>query len=279
MDRLPFFILALLSLGHTICGSSTAKLILSRSQIPLSTNDITIRPAVEADVDDIVTVIIEAFLPGPAWQYIYTHAEQYKDLFWHCLRQELGGSFARLPNNAFLNVITKPHHNFAHQTDSNGKVDHVVAIAGWKLISSESSDPDQTDLASIGGVYASFTKCSSHPEMNLTRAVDFQQQANDIDMRYVYGRPGDQFYLALLATHPSWDGHGFGAAHLHWGLEKARTWGKHVPVTLVSTPAGWSLYDSLGFKSVQNITVTTLDDDIDDLWFEYMDFEGTGDKP
>ena len=42
-----------------------------------------------------------------------------------------------------------------------------------------------------------------------------------------------------------------------------------MPVTLLATPAGYPLYDSLGFEGVKNATMPMLDR-LGELWFEVM---------
>jgi len=42
-----------------------------------------------------------------------------------------------------------------------------------------------------------------------------------------------------------------------------------LPVTLLASPAGYPLYDSLGFESVVNATMEMLDG-LGELWFEVM---------
>lgn len=42
-----------------------------------------------------------------------------------------------------------------------------------------------------------------------------------------------------------------------------------MPVTLFATPAGYPLYDSMGFESVKNATMPMLDG-LGELWFEVM---------
>jgi hypothetical protein len=46
-----------------------------------------------------------------------------------------------------------------------------------------------------------------------------------------------------------------------------------VPVTLLATPAGWVLYDSLGFEGLKNATVEMVDGD-GELWYEVMQWDG-----
>jgi hypothetical protein len=48
-----------------------------------------------------------------------------------------------------------------------------------------------------------------------------------------------------------------------------------MPVTLLATPAGWVLYDEMGFEGVKNATVEMVDGDGDgELWYEVMEWDG-----
>jgi hypothetical protein len=46
-----------------------------------------------------------------------------------------------------------------------------------------------------------------------------------------------------------------------------------MPVTLLATPAGWGLYDEMGFEGVKNATVEMVDGD-GELWYEVMEWDG-----
>lgn len=100
----------------------------------------------------------------------------------------------------------------------------------------------------------------------------------------------DQLYLNLLATHPGWDGNGFAARQVRWGMELSCGYGSEdvdvdvggisgeakgttVPVTLLATPAGWPLYESLGFEGVENATISMLDG-LGELWNEVCKWDG-----
>jgi hypothetical protein len=59
--------------------------------------------------------------------------------------------------------------------------------------------------------------------------------------------------------------------NLHWGFELANT--SKIPVTLIATPAGYPLYDDIGFRGIKNITIETLDGWGNGLlWFEAMEY-------
>jgi hypothetical protein len=59
--------------------------------------------------------------------------------------------------------------------------------------------------------------------------------------------------------------------NLHWGFELANT--SKIPVTLIATPAGYPLYDDIGFRGIKNITIETLDGWANGLlWFEVMEY-------
>ena len=46
-----------------------------------------------------------------------------------------------------------------------------------------------------------------------------------------------------------------------------------VPVTLLSSPAGWPVYQGLGFEGLENVTVEMLDG-LGELWFEVCRWDG-----
>ena len=183
------------------------------------------------------------------------------------MRKELGESFANMHNSTFLNVITVPA---GMDQDSNSDEDAIrmtVAIAVWESMAPR---PERQEPPAGTSYYLNLhAKCSDHLEANMTRLDDVDRQFNATHKHYIEDFPREQLYLGLLATHPDWDGHGFGARHVQWGLDLAKN--KNVPVTLIATPAGWRLYDGLGFESLANITYKTFEwEEDEELWFEYM---------
>lgn len=240
----------------------------SPQQTSLADSNIHIRPATEADLDDIVTVVIDAFAPGPVWRYLYQFQDQFKEYQWKCWRENIGEQFKHKSNDTFANVVSIPGQ-YSDLNSQGNREEKVVALAVWNVLEPSSAYFELEGMDLLGVLHDS-AKCSDHLDMNITRASDYQRQALVAEERYVYSLAQKQLYLNLLATHPDWDGHDFAAAHVQWGLEKARAMG--VPVTLLGTPAGWPLYNSLGFESIANITIETLGD-MDDLWYEYMRYD------
>ncbi|KAK5094919.1 hypothetical protein LTR70_003766 [Exophiala xenobiotica] len=265
---LTLTIMLLISCYQTWALPSQQQQQAQNHQIYLSDSNIHIRPATEADLDDITTVMIDAFAPGPLWRYAFQYQNQFKEYQWNCLREDLGEQLRNIPNNTWANVISVASQNSGTRIQGN-RQERVIAIAAWKIFepSAEHSDRGSMDLP---GVLHNSAKCSDHLDANMTRMLDVERQTSAAIKRYVYDLPHTQLYLSLLATHPEWDGHGFGAVHCHWGMEMAKE--MNVPVTLIGTPAGWPLYDSLGFKSVANITIKTLGK-MEDLWYEYMRYD------
>ena len=78
-------------------------------------------------------------------------------------------------------------------------------------------------------------------------------------MNQVYGR--DQFHLAALATHPDFQGRGYGEQLVLSGIEMAPVLDLDT-VTLIATPVGEPVYFSLGFRSIANISITSVDEDM-----------------
>ncbi len=62
-----------------------------------------------------------------------------------------------------------------------------------------------------------------------------------------------QLHLRMLATLPEFQRKGAGTALCKWGIEQAKQ--DQVPVTLLSSPMGHSLYSSLGFADIATVTV------------------------
>jgi GNAT superfamily N-acetyltransferase len=92
--------------------------------------------------------------------------------------------------------------------------------------------------------------------------VDFDQKFSKAQHKYlndVYG--STQFYLAVLATHPDFQGRGYGEQLVLSGIDMAPTLGLDV-VTLIATPMGEPVYFSLGFQSIANFSVTSIDGDM-----------------
>lgn len=217
------------------------------------------RPATQDDLDDFVTVYIDAFKPGPLWQYVYIDDDKYANYTWTCLRKAVQEQWEDLSARNSVNVIAVPNDT-ARVGERN---ETVVSIAAWAWVKPEDFEAQQFTRE----LHALHSKCSKELDVNVTRAADFERQFDEIAVPYIRDLPEPQLYLGLLATHPDWDGHGLGAAQVEVGLRKAAR--ANTPVTLIATPAGFPLYDSLGFRSLANLTFVKLDN-LGTLWEEYM---------
>ena len=105
------------------------------------------------------------------------------------------------------------------------------------------------------------SKCT-HKDENATRAADWDRKFGKAHNKYlndVYGH--DQFYLAVLATHPDFQHHGYGEQLVLSGIDMAPILDLDT-VTLIATPIGEPVYFSLGFRSIANISITSVDGDM-----------------
>ncbi|KAK0251621.1 hypothetical protein LTR91_002458 [Friedmanniomyces endolithicus] len=227
-----------------------------------------LRPAVEDDLDDIVTVFLDAFKPSAGWQYAHSHDDDYTDYTWTCTRQFFQGEWESLhPSRTFINVIAVPRDGGQHH-DDNLRGESVVSFGVWNWMKPQEEVADSSFPFRPHQLHAApGGKCSEHLDVNTTRAADLAQQLSLAVEKYIRNLTEPQLYLNLLATHPDWDGHGFGARQVEVGLKEATRVG--MPVTLLASPAGWPLYDSLGFRSLANITHEMFDG-LGTLWSEYM---------
>lgn len=219
-----------------------AKPLLQQQDI-IEFSKVHIRPAEKQDLDDVATVILDAFAPSALYHYAFPQFERFREYHWKCLRKELGRQFADIPENAFLNVISVPNDSRKHTGDS--RHNRAVAVAAWKIIEPTTEVVNHKESIDFG-LHLEKSSCSDNLDTNMTRALNFSRQFSLAEKHYVNEYPGKQVYLALLATHPDWDGHGFGATHCQWGMAMAAE--MKAPVTLIATPAGWPLYDELGFE-------------------------------
>lgn len=284
--------------------------------ICLALNDVNldqefaIRNMTYADINDTAATVLAAFDPGAMWTYLYQFRDTFPNYHSRCVREDIEGSYLELNARGSLMVLSPPG-------DKNGP---VRSIAGWAMMTKGDGDRDAevgtrrraasflglgtTTVAQLLSATASQVQvqvqrdgtrsqsqsrleddlglpCSLHLDMNVVRAVHLLRQVEAADKEYIQDAHDHQLYLASLATHPDWDGHGFAAAQVQWGMRRAeaeeqrlsRLMGEQVkvPVTLLATPAGYPLYKSLGFESVSNVTFTLLDGwPGGTTWFEYM---------
>jgi hypothetical protein len=234
---------------------------LATNQVTFQSADVPFkfRDAVAEDIDDITDVVLDAFSPADDYKYIYQFRDQYPGYTWTCLRQIVKDSMVKAPTSyttwsyTTWTVISVPD-----PTSSRGS--RVVSVAGWVFgARMEAFWP----FGAANGL-----NCSQHLDANATRANQVQERMDSAKQKYLDDVYADkQLYLKVLATHPKWDGHGFAAIHLHWGLAEAHKMG--VPTTLIATTAGHPLYLSVGFNETYNITIERLDG-LGTLWYEVM---------
>lgn len=259
---------------------------------PPSTVPFSFRNATVDDIDDITTVWFEAFKPSPIFNYIRQFGDEVGDEYtWTCQRDRYLALFQQHIVDYRFQVITVPE-----SISASGE--KVVSISVWDFSRTEHHLGDELSLTSLSPIlagslshttrrssvndrYVSDFNCSAHLDMNLTRALHFQNIMEDAERKFLIEPFGTQLYLGLLATHPSWDGHGFAAQHLSWGktqLELLRKpSGDRLPITLMATPAGYPLYVDEGFTGLKNATLERLDGK-GQFWYEAMAYEHYSDE-
>jgi len=96
--------------------------------------------------------------------------------------------------------------------------------------------------------------------MNLTRAMDMDHKSTAAKRNYVDEPFGEnQLYLQLLSTHPEFQLHGAGTRLVSRGVEVGRK--NDVNVTLIALPTAEGFYEHIGFNSVVNFTISSVDED------------------
>jgi hypothetical protein len=252
------------------------------SQVILSNSNYKFRDAIREDIDDITTVILDAFSQGLAWQYVRPEYQRFKDYTWHCTRAAFAKQWNDInTNTTFVKVVTVPDTS----KSSKGRGERVVALGVWlrmarndtvipamesfipMLQNSVSMWKGQMSTSNDGTNY----NCSAILDVNQTRVIDIERQMQAVKLKYIDDAYPKQLHLNMLATHPDWDGNGFAALNLDWGVRFAKALGE--PVTLIATPDGYVLYDDFGFRSLKNVTIKTLEGwEEESLWFEVMQY-------
>ena len=253
-----------------------------------------VRNATLADVDAITDIIVDAFTPSPEQQYVLQFLDEYRQYHWECQRQELVDIMEAASDDQriYINVIDAP-------VDDDSDEMKPVALAGWVLKTRGHSSTVQPLLQRLSTLAFAWPvsaaappgaemarNCHLHLDMNLTRALQWQYEFNPYEKHYIEEAYDRQVYLALLATHPDYDGPWFGAAHCQWGKQLAKQWEKDlseetgeeekVNVTLMATPRGYELYSTIGFENIANLSFTRVEgDEPKELtWEEVMFYPG-----
>ncbi|KAK5098369.1 hypothetical protein LTS08_006502 [Lithohypha guttulata] len=260
-------------------------------QSPLQNPRVHFRDATESDIDDITTLILDAFGPNEERQYIQPQRKLYPHYEWHCTREIIREQWSQSSwNGTFAKVVAVSDHSTDVEKDGRKRDERVVALGIWNIYHGDgkvtSTILDRKGLTPFSSLVNSNPttssiqfhdndddkppfNCSLNLAMNTTREEDFFRQWNEAKHKHIDEAYEKQLYLNVLCTHPQWDGHGFAAMNLDWGTSLARS--LDLPVTLIATPAGYPLYDSYGFESVSNVSISKLDG-LGSLWYEVMKY-------
>lgn len=216
------------------------------------TTALYIRNATVSDAHAITNIIQAAFNHSAHWEYAYQFKDKYPqehhDCFFHTIQFALGlkGVLAEV---ALLPNITAPHEPTP------------IAVALWV-------EPDAwlgslADFPSLGLSHQTTIMGCEHRDVNMTRWNDYVQQFSKMKQKYlddVYMKR-NQLYLDSLATHPDYQRQGAGSALVRSGLSfgKSKYKNENVTATLIATEAGEPLYQYLGWESMHNYSVKSLD--------------------
>lgn len=94
----------------------------------------------------------------------------------------------------------------------------------------------------------------------MTRALDWDHKftaAKRTNVDEYFGR--NQLYLELLATHPGYQGRGAGTRLVRNGLRRAKE--ADINATLIAEATAETFYVYLGFTSIKNVSIETVDGD------------------
>ena len=230
------------------------------------------------DIDAVTTTIVSAFDPGPIWTYLYQFRDRYPRYHWRCFRKQVEQQYLRQTMDYQRVLVPSEEGNTSARScamwknrgskrDAESKQSQTMT----SMLALEWGIPEDllTGRAGHGAGHIELSRqgmtgdrqahvkagqqednelelpCSLHLDMSLIRALHLVPQFEAAEKTYIEDAYEYQLYLGLLATHPDWDGHGFGAAQVRWGMEKAKAEERRlslaegreikVPVTLLAT--------------------------------------------
>ena len=222
----------------------------------------TFRNGTVYDLDDITTTMLDAFGAADDFRYMLPELEQHRNYTWYCCREKFRNGWSNPSWNGAVKVVAV--------SQDGTKEERVVSFGIWARVVTRKDS--ERHAASFWDPFYSLTL--NGPSMSLDDkqppydCSDGLGGANATRVKYVESQlsqaqkdlvdPIGRYYeLKLLATHPTWDGHGFAAMSVKWGLEMA----KHlrVPAIVMSSREGFNLYQSLGFETLKNISIPKLE--------------------
>lgn len=183
-----------------------------------------------------------------AWKAFASASDSYSPCFYH-------GGFSE-PVQAYLRDSTKeqlsdPSHSFILVRDSNTR--NVLAIACWYFQPADKSMQEVLDDEEEAREKRA--EQEPIPGIHFAAINDCRQVHAELKRNILRGKA--HALLQLLATHPSAQRRGAGAAALAWGLQKADQ--KGLPAYLEASGMGKPLYAKFGFKEVRASTVELPD--------------------
>jgi hypothetical protein len=220
-----------------------------------------VRNATLDDISDIADILVDAGAPSASYKYVHQFRDQYPGYYRRCMQKAMRKMMADSSDQMAWRILSVPDKTAPKGT-------RAVSVGIWDF----RGKPTETfwSMAAAAAVEGGDLECSKRLDVNATRDEYHSAQFNAAMRKYIDEAYESQAYLAGLATHPDWDGNGFAAVNVRWGLDVAHERG--LPATLLSTPAGYPLYRSLGYDNIINISIEFLDR-LGSVWLEVMEFK------
>ncbi|KAG8408380.1 hypothetical protein J3459_017852 [Metarhizium acridum] len=195
-----------------------------------------LRTATEADAEAIATLAADAFHPDTdtiSRRLFPQHLQPANCPAGDTLR------LWRLARKSIKLTDKRINMMIAVDDDLRGQ---IVGFALWEVPSQNASDSELLPSA------------VSSPGLD-ERAFDEMQSLLSNHVRKHFGDEGtnNMWHLDYLAVDPRHQRRGIGKLLLNWGMEKAKHDGRDC--YLVATPAGKPLYESVGFRTLQELSI------------------------
>ncbi|ESZ92732.1 hypothetical protein SBOR_6897 [Sclerotinia borealis F-4128] len=210
-----------------------------------------IRQAEPKDIDAITTAMLASFASDTMWRYRYLYREEYPDdhIKYTRLYIELmvSGSF---PD--YLTMILEVEED---------SIWNVAALSIWNI-----SYANRRIYAAKGQEYVTLTPNAAMEAAGVNNRKDKNPIYDAAFLKCVLGArkkysemfEGNDLYLNLMGTHPTYRRRGYASQLLRWGIERAER--DNAPLSLSASPMGEPTYLACGFEEIGRVDLVVEGD-------------------
>ncbi len=219
----------------------------NQSQQPWLHDELALRNATEADLDDIVRIVQAGFPDDPEVGYRFPLRDEYPEDYWKWTRIEYRG-YIQQPNKFVVHLVEAP------VMSHDGKVVmRPAAVAVWDVaVLTEDKKAGMLiryiNFAFVLNYARTDQGLDERRDANKKHCLVYNEVIATCFKKYFQKYKEKQIHLWIVVTHPDFRRRGAGTMLTSWGIEAAeeRDW----PVTVFASPMGQLLYAYLNFEKI-----------------------------